>query len=110
VPIGQQLRSRATTRFDVTWRDQARCRFANLDLFFPVSSAGVEVEQIDAAKAICQVCRVKDCCLLFALETNQEDGIWGGTTEAERRKLRRSWLATRRHHKQDAQVSLASPT
>jgi WhiB family transcriptional regulator, redox-sensing transcriptional regulator len=100
VTIGQQLKTRAITRPDVMWRDQAHCRFSNLNLFFPVGSDGAALEQIEAAKAICQRCRVRDCCLLFALETNQEDGIWGGTTEAERRKLRRSWLVTRRHHSQ----------
>ncbi|MBA3268188.1 MAG: WhiB family transcriptional regulator, partial [Acidimicrobiia bacterium] len=26
----------------------------------------------------------------------QETGIWGGTTEEERRRLRRAWLADRR--------------
>ena len=35
-------------------------------------------------------------CLEFALATNQESGIWGGTSEEERRKLRKAWLAARR--------------
>jgi WhiB family redox-sensing transcriptional regulator len=30
------------------------------------------------------------------LATNQESGVWGGTTEDERRKLRKQWLAARR--------------
>ena len=34
--------------------------------------------------------------LQYALETNQDSGIWGGTDEEERRKLRRQWLARRR--------------
>ncbi len=33
---------------------------------------------------------------MYALETNQEAGIWGGTSEDERRKMRRAWLARRR--------------
>ena|SRR5579884_867124 len=94
--VSQQQSSRPRSRGDVTWREQASCRFANPDLFFPAGSTGDAVAQIDAAKAICQLCRVRDRCLRFALETNQEDGIWGGTTEAERRKLRRAWLARRR--------------
>lgn len=94
--IAIQLESQATTVVDVSWRRQARCRFTNPDLFFPVGSTGVAVAEIDAAKAICQACQVQDRCLRFALETNQEDGIWGGTTEDERRTLRRAWLATRR--------------
>jgi WhiB family redox-sensing transcriptional regulator len=35
-------------------------------------------------------------CLEFALATNQEAGIWGGTTEEDRRKIRKSWLAQQR--------------
>jgi hypothetical protein len=34
------------------------------------------------------------------LETNQQDGIWGGTTEAERRRVRRAWLADLRRQAQ----------
>ena len=30
-------------------------------------------------------------CLQFALTTNQEDGVWGGYSEDERRELRRRW-------------------
>jgi WhiB family redox-sensing transcriptional regulator len=39
---------------------------------------------------------VRDECLQFAFKTNQESGIWGGTSEDERRRLRKSWLAARR--------------
>ena len=39
---------------------------------------------------------VSDECLEFALATNQEAGIWGGSTEEERRKLRKAWLAKQR--------------
>jgi WhiB family redox-sensing transcriptional regulator len=37
-----------------------------------------------------------DPCLEFALATNQEAGIWGATSEEERRKLRKAWLARQR--------------
>jgi WhiB family redox-sensing transcriptional regulator len=45
---------------------------------------------------VCDSCPVRAQCLQFALETNQEAGIWGGTSEEERRRLRRVWLARRR--------------
>jgi WhiB family redox-sensing transcriptional regulator len=32
-------------------------------------------------------------CLDYALETNQDSGIWGGTSEDERRALRRQYAA-----------------
>jgi WhiB family redox-sensing transcriptional regulator len=52
--------------------------------------------QIDNAKSVCTDCEVRQPCLDFALATNQDSGIWGGTSEEERRKLRRQWLAARR--------------
>jgi WhiB family transcriptional regulator, redox-sensing transcriptional regulator len=54
------------------------------------------VEQIDSAKAVCTACAAQPACLEFALATNQESGIWGGTSEDERRKMRKSWLAEQR--------------
>lgn len=54
------------------------------------------VRIVEAAKAVCESCPVREACLRYALETNQEAGVWGGTSEEERRKLRRAWLARRR--------------
>ena len=61
--------------------------------FFPVGTTGPAIEQIEAAKRVCQACDANEPCLEFALATNQESGIWGGTSEEERRKLRKAWLA-----------------
>jgi WhiB family redox-sensing transcriptional regulator len=69
----------------LTWRHQAACRGADTDLFFPESEAGA-----GPALAICAACPVRDECLEFALTTNQPDGVWGGATESQRRRLRRS--------------------
>lgn len=78
------------------WRDRAACRDTDPDLFFPVGSTGPAVDQIAAAKAVCNQCTVQQTCLEFAMATNQESGVWGGTCEDERRKLRRAWLARQR--------------
>jgi WhiB family redox-sensing transcriptional regulator len=51
---------------------------------------------IETARRICTACLVSEECLEFALATNQEAGIWGGTIEEERRKLRKTWLARQR--------------
>ncbi len=48
------------------------------------------------AQAVCDSCPSKDPCLQFALMTNQDTGIWGGTSEEERRKLRKAWLLRQR--------------
>ena len=78
------------------WRHDAACRDANADLFFPTGSTGTAVDQIDTARAVCRRCPVQQACLQFALETNQEAGIWGGKDEDERRRLRRGWRASQR--------------
>lgn len=80
---------------DAGWRDRAACRNSDPDLFFPVGSTGPALEEIRAAKALCARCPVQDQCLAFALETNQDSGVWGGATEEERRKLRRTMVRPR---------------
>ena len=78
------------------WRKLAACRHTEPDLFFPVGTTGPAVDQIEAAKRVCRTCEAAEPCLEFALATNQESGVWGGTSEEERRKLRKAWLAARR--------------
>jgi WhiB family transcriptional regulator, redox-sensing transcriptional regulator len=78
------------------WRRRASCRDTDPDLFFPVGTTGSAIDQIEAAKAVCRQCDARDDCLEFALATNQEAGVWGATSEEERRKLRKAWLARRR--------------
>src|SRR3954447_8187542 len=78
------------------WRDRSSCRDTDPDLFFPIGTTGPAIEQIEAAKRVCRQCEVQGACLEFALATNQEAGVWGGTSEEERRKLRKSWLSRQR--------------
>jgi WhiB family redox-sensing transcriptional regulator len=78
------------------WRDVAACRNTEADMFFPIGATGTAIEQIDSAKRVCNQCEVQAACLEFALATNQESGVWGGTSEEERRKVRKQWLAARR--------------
>lgn len=88
--------SRSLTLADDDWRTQAACQDTDPDLFFPVGTTGPAIEQIDAAKTVCDSCEAKNPCLDFALATNQDSGVWGGTSEDERRKLRRAWVAKQR--------------
>jgi WhiB family redox-sensing transcriptional regulator len=71
------------------WRNKASCRDTSPELFFPIGTTGLALDQIDAAKQVCEACPVTRQCLEFALATNQEAGVWGGTTEDERRRLRK---------------------
>lgn len=75
------------------WRREAACRDTNPDLFFPVGTTGQALVQIEQARIVCRACPVQSDCLEYALTTNQDAGIWGGTSEEERRKLRRAQLA-----------------
>lgn len=81
---------------DYTWRDEAVCRETDPDLFFPIGTTGQALLQIDRAKQVCHECAVQVSCLEFALETNQDSGIWGGTSEEERRDIRRRIAARNR--------------
>ena len=71
------------------WRDGALCRDTDPDLFFPVGTTGHALVSIDHAKRVCGECSVTQDCLDFALDTNQDSGIWGGLSEEERRAIRR---------------------
>ena len=86
-----------TTDWDAAdWRQHAACRDTSPEMFFPVGSTGPAINAIEAAKAVCRTCPAQEQCLEFALATNQEAGVWGGTSEDERRRLRKQWLAARR--------------
>jgi WhiB family redox-sensing transcriptional regulator len=78
------------------WRGRSACRDSDPDVFFPIGTTGPALEQIETARRICTACLVAEECLEFALATNQEAGIWGGTTEEERRKLRKNWTSQQR--------------
>ena len=87
--------SLALASADYSWRNLAICRDTDPDLFFPVGTTGYALVQIDKAKHVCSECPVTRDCLQYALDTNQDSGIWGGTSEEERRTIRRR-LAGRR--------------
>jgi WhiB family transcriptional regulator, redox-sensing transcriptional regulator len=70
------------------WRDDGACLHADPDLFFPVSATGPALRQVDEAKRICRACPVQAPCLAWALRQGVSSGVWGGTTEEERRAIR----------------------
>lgn len=68
----------------MNWSDQAACLTAEPETFFPLSSAGASLREVDAAKAICGTCAVVGECRDYALATRQPFGVWGGLDEEER--------------------------
>ncbi|WP_432020264.1 WhiB family transcriptional regulator [Streptomyces sp. 1222.5] len=71
------------------FRHRAVCREEDPELFFPIGNTGPALLQIEEAKAVCRRCPVTDQCLQWALEAGQEDGVWGGLSEGERRAMKR---------------------
>lgn len=71
---------------NAAWRKRAACRGVDVSIFYPETDDDVEAE---AAKAVCDVCPVREACLEHALAQREREGIWGGATERERRRILR---------------------
>jgi len=69
---------------EYAWMFKGRCRTAEPGAFFPSDSAGVEI-----AQRACVECPVRAECLEYALVNHIEHGVWGGTSERERSRIRR---------------------
>lgn len=69
---------------DLEWQKDAVCKGSDPAKFYP----GVG-QSIGPARKICNECPVEVECRDYALE-NLEYGVWGGTSERQRVKIRRS--------------------
>lgn len=69
--------------------DNAACKAHPLadDIFYPGQGTSAR-----AAKELCYSCPVQRACLEWALDNNEQDGIWGGLGINARKKI----LAERR--------------
>ena len=65
------------------WRDKANCKGIDTRLFYPEQGASTF-----EAKAVCWGCVVREECLAFAIETGERFGIWGATSERQRKRMR----------------------
>ena len=79
-----------------SWIEEAACRGVNdPEVFFPPNTPTTQAEAvaqrrtIREAKQICGECVSQEPCRTYALDNPTLQGIWGGTTEAERVRLRR---------------------
>lgn len=66
------------------------CSDVDPELFFPADKSAASAEP---AMRICRGCAYQDPCLAWAVETEQNFGIWGGTIPAERDRIRKGHLA-----------------
>ena len=77
------------------WRTRAACRSVDPEVFFPTAEVGPMYDaQVAVAKAVCTRCPVRVECLNEALVRIPE-GIAGGLTPEERRRLRRAEVERR---------------
>jgi WhiB family transcriptional regulator, redox-sensing transcriptional regulator len=67
---------------DTIWMQLGNCRDRPPAMFFPSDGVGV-----DRARRICADCPVKGRCLEYALANRIDHGVWGGTSERERRRI-----------------------
>lgn len=71
-------------------KPEAACIGADPEIFFPVGEIGsANLLQIEEAKTYCRRCPIKRGCLEDALIRGTQYGVWGGTSEADRRNLLR---------------------
>ena len=71
------------TDSSLVWRDDALCAQVDPEAFFPEKGGSTR-----DAKKICDSCEVRGECLKYALENEEQFGVWGGLSAKERRKLK----------------------
>lgn len=76
---------------DREWADRANCLGLDPELFYPQRG-----ESLELALEVCAGCEVREECLEHALSVGEKFGIWGGTSEPERRRIRRQRAIERR--------------
>ncbi len=67
------------------WQERALCAQTDPEAFFPEKGGSTR-----EAKKVCLSCDVRGECLDYALANDERFGIWGGLSERERRKLKKS--------------------
>lgn len=65
------------------WHARRACNGVDPEIFYPESGGTTR-----PAKKLCADCPVRAQCLQFALDNNEIYGVWGGTSERERRPIR----------------------
>jgi WhiB family redox-sensing transcriptional regulator len=66
------------------WRSAAACRGLDPLIFYPLTD---EDDDAEPAKSVCEQCPVREACLEHALGAREKEGVWGGATERERRRI-----------------------
>lgn len=74
----------------LSWRRHAACRGLDSAVFYPpVEETAHAAAVVEEARAVCGRCEVRHPCLEFALANGEAEGVWGGATARERRRILR---------------------
>ncbi|MFJ3672598.1 WhiB family transcriptional regulator [Streptomyces sp. NPDC090106] len=73
---------------DWQWQQSAACRGMNSSVFFspPGERGRARLAREERARSICGRCPVVDVCAATALAHGESYGVWGGLSDAERRR------------------------
>ena len=74
-----------TSKRPTEWSDEALCLRSPPGLFF-----SLDEDDVAEALSTCRQCRVRGPCLSYAITHGERFGVWGGTTEGERRRMIRA--------------------
>jgi WhiB family redox-sensing transcriptional regulator len=72
------------------WMADGLCAQVDPELWFPEKGGSTR-----QAKAVCARCTVCPECLAYALANDDRFGVWGGTSERDRRRMTRAARARR---------------
>lgn len=93
----EPIRTEGEPRIDIAglpqppaWTADALCAQVDLDGFYPEKGGSTR-----SAKSVCASCPVIRPCLQYALDNEERFGIWGGTSERERRRIPREIAAAK---------------
>jgi WhiB family transcriptional regulator, redox-sensing transcriptional regulator len=64
------------------WQELSACYGLDPEVFFPTTE-----EEAGLALSYCSHCQVREVCLAWAVRNGERYGVWGGTTEQQRRRL-----------------------
>jgi len=80
---------------DPQWHERAACRGHSVEVFF-----SEDPEDVRAALELCQQCPVQQPCYEQAMADREHFGVWGGSTERERRRVFRAERRRRREERE----------
>ncbi|MET9554639.1 WhiB family transcriptional regulator [Streptomyces sp. NPDC006645] len=73
---------------ELSWQENALCAQTGPEFFFPAPGSSTR-----EAKQLCGACEGRRECLEYALDNDERFGVWGGLSEKERERLRRTGAA-----------------